>query len=105
MAQKMDATVVEPCIQNGRLVPWRKRERNRLLGEWFDISSFRPWFGSQDKFERRAAVSHKAKMCMNNKAEKCGGVPHFFQATRSSVLDKAVLMGRTSAIMIDHGAS
>jgi hypothetical protein len=102
LARKLNATVVEPCIKEGRLVPCRKGNLNLFLGEVLDISSFRPWLGSQDEFERRAAVSHKARMCMHRgNGGSCGGATNFYASERSSVLDKAVLMGRTSASVLE----
>jgi hypothetical protein len=103
LAQKGNATIVEPCIRQGRLVPCRKGEYNLFLSEVFNISSFRPWLGSQEEFERRAAVSHKEGMIMLPKGAKKGikGITNFFGQTRSSNLEKAVLMGRTSASVLE----
>jgi hypothetical protein len=104
LAKKFNATVVEPCIKNGRLVPCGQEQGNLTLGEVFDVSSFRPWLGSQDEFERRAAVSHTERMCMHKKSVDCKGrkgVKQFYHKPRSNVLENAVIRGRTSASVLE----
>ena len=70
LARSLNATLVEPCLKRGRLVPCDSEEATIAFRDVFDVSKlkeFYPHFISHEQFRKRTVAAPVFPICMQHK--------------------------------------
>ncbi len=96
MARALNATLVEPCMQNGHLVPCDAAEQLLRLGDVFDLEQIpesQSLLIRHEEFKRQTANAIVHTICMQPtrlRRKDCKGLETFYQKKRNPQLEAAI---------------
>jgi hypothetical protein len=102
VAKKLNCFVVEPCVQNGRLVSCESGGGLLRVGAIFNLSRHDSIVSFSDfQIQTKNATVFSSCMTYAPAAKLCQGAPNAFKKQKSDMLERAIMMAKTRATVLE----